>query len=126
MKSQTIFTLLLLVCLMAACKEEQTPPFNPQDARHLEGHEWTNLTGALHPEWHYCFEGGLLTQRYVEFGATLSTITLPYAIRQDTVYIGGNATNNPRTWVLYFECEDVVQVAEQGPVLSQVFWLKRE
>lgn len=126
MKSQTIFTLLLLVCLMASCKEEQTPPFNARDARQLEGHEWTNLTGALHPEWHYCFEGSLLTQRYVEFGATLSTITLTYAIRQDTVYIGGNATNAPRTWVLYFECEDVVQVAEQGAVLSQVFWLKRE
>ncbi len=116
---------LLLICLAAlmilpfiSCKEPEAP-------NTIEG-DWIDLTGSIYPDWHYHFERGILTQKYEKFGATLTTITFPYATRGDSVFIGGNSTNDPRIWVLSFECADVVKVQSVSATFGPTFWLTRE
>lgn len=112
---------ILLVIPLISCKEQhEATPMPSIDGR------WQDLTGTLNPEWHYHFDRGLLLQSYEDFGATLTTLTYPYATRHDSVFIGGDATNAPRVWVLEFECADVVKVRNVGQVLGATFWLKRE
>jgi len=117
--------ILILLLFVVACRDSDGPVFNPTDATMIEGHCWADLTGTVGPEWCYCFERGLLTQTYYGFGATFSSLSFPYAIRHDTVLIGGDANNPPRTWLLFFECDEVARVTTSA-ALNHRFWLKRE
>lgn len=117
MKKHIAYTLLLFSTLLVSC--EKDPPFPS-----IEGH-WVDMTGTFAPDWHYHFDDGLLTQEYFVLGVTLASLTYPYAIRDSTIIIGGDATNNPREWTIYFECNDVVQITQTSDQLSPRFWLKR-
>lgn len=109
----------LLILPLVSC--EKDPPPQPT----IEG-RWVDMTGTFAPDWHYQFQNGLLTQSYIKAGTTITTLTYPYAVRDSTVIIGGDATNPPREWHLLFECHEVVQVTQSATMLSQRFWLKRE
>lgn len=113
-------TIVLLVASMATSCKDQDPP-----VLSIEG-SWSPMIPA-HPEWVYDFREGLLTQSITDFGVVITTLTYPYAVRQDTVWIGGDANNLPRVWLLAFECPDIVRVnnISPGAVLSPQFWLKR-
>ena len=116
-----LLTLSLLAASMTmSCNKEPDPP-----APGIEG-RWTPMLPA-HPEWTYDFRDGLLTQSITDFGVMITSITYPYAVRQDTVWIGGTVTDMPRTWLLEFECADIVRVTNISPgaTLSTQFWLKR-
>jgi len=121
------YIFFILAVFLLACRKETPQLFipDPHDATRIEGH-WADMTGTLAPDWHYHFDAGLLTQSYTKAGATLTSLTYPYAIRRDSVFIGGDATNIPRTWLLEFECEEVVMVTQSAAALGQRFWLKRE
>jgi hypothetical protein len=117
--------LALLLLPLISCKKDVLPDPSPSDASRIEG-RWVDMTGTLYPDWHYHFEAGLLTQSYIKAGATITALTYPYAIRQDTVFIGGDATNAPRVWLLHFECHEITEVVQSAPAFSQRFWLRRE
>lgn len=128
MKNALIFTLLYpLFLLLFSCHKEDPPTPTPQPhyAQLIEG-KWEDMTGTFAPDWHYDFNDGLLTQHYLKTGSPIIKLSFPYAVRDSAIIIGGDATNPPREWRLLFECEDVVQVVQQGPALGQRFWLKRE
>jgi hypothetical protein len=117
------FLFALLICL-SACHKDPPPP-EPHYAATIEG-RWVDMTGTFSPNWHWQFEAGLLTQYYFQANTVITTLTYPYALRDSTIIIGGDATNFPREWDVLFECEDVVQVTQSNTQLSQRFWLKRE
>ena len=124
MENRLLLTILFVFSLFIACKEKVDIIPDPSDASRIEG-DWVDMTGTFAPDWHYHFESGLLTQSYIKAGATLSEISFPYAIRDSTIIIGGDATNAPREWNVLFECEDVVQITQSSNQLGQKFWLKR-
>lgn len=119
-----IFSLFICTLLLFSCKKEPAPPPDPLDASRIVGN-WRDMTGTFSPDWNYQFEDGILTQSYDKFGAQLTTLTYPYAIRNDTIIIGGDVTNIARKWVVYFECQDVVKVTQVGFLFGQQFWLSR-
>lgn len=123
MKKIPLFVALLAMLSFISCKKDPQP--STDYAAGIEG-RWVDMTGTFAPDWHYHFEDGLLTQHYFKAGVTLSILSYPYAIRDSTVIIGGDATNAPRGWRLNFECSDVVQVIQYSPQFGQRFWLKRE
>ncbi len=121
-----LFTIVAMTgAFYIGCREHDPFPFDAHDAHNIEG-RWVDMVGTLNPDWHYHFDQGLLTQSYEAFGGTLTTLTYPYAIRADSVFIGGDANNLPRVWVLAFECADVVMVTQTNAGFGTRFWLKRE
>lgn len=114
-----ILLILSVIITLNCCRQDPPEPYS------IEG-RWVDLTGTLSPEWHYHFEDGILTQSYVQFGAQITKLTYPYAIRDSLVYIGGDTTNAPREWQVHFECDDVIRVTQTGAMINHRFWLKRE
>jgi hypothetical protein len=120
--------LILLLCsIVFACKKDPDTCGNtdPQDAARIEG-RWMSLFPS-HPEYLYSFESGLLRQSHTAFGAVISDNTYTYATRHDTLHIGGDANNLPRTLLLYFHCDSIVEARNISPgaVLAPVIWLKQ-
>jgi len=110
---------IALILPLVSCDKD------PEPQPSIEG-RWVDMTGTFAPDWHYHFDSGILTQSYIKAGTTITTLTYPYAVRDNIVIIGGDATNAPREWHLLFECHEVVQVTQSATMLSQRFWLKRE
>lgn len=117
--------LLLLLTLLAACHKE-APAADPRDASRIEGGMWSSLLPA-HPDWRYTFDDGLLRQYVSDFGAVLSDQTYPYALRHDTLIIGGSGGASARCWVVYFYCDSIVQVQNvtPGAVIAPTLYLKK-
>lgn len=89
-----LFALCLSALAFSACRD-QAPP-DPT----IEG-RWRQLIPA-HPPWEWNFDNGILTQSVQDFGATLTTLQFTYAVRADTIYIGGDGQNDPRRLVIRF------------------------
>jgi hypothetical protein len=53
----------------------------------------------------------------------ITTQEYVYAIKSDSVFIAGSG--GQRIWVVYFECDDVVQITEIEALLGAKRWLKR-
>ena len=121
--SRLLLILIVILMLLPLFSCNKDP--DPVEPLSIEGH-WVDMTGTFAPDWHYHFEDGLMTQYYITAGATLSELSYPYAIRDSTILIGGDATNPPRTWNVYFECADVVRVTQAHAIMGPRFWLKRE
>lgn len=117
--------LLLLLTLFTACHKE-APPADPRDASRIEGGVWSSLLPA-HPDWRYTFDNGLLRQYVSDFGAVVSDQTYPYALRHDTLIIGGSGGASARCWVVYFYCDSIVQVQNvtPGAVIAPTLYLKK-
>ena len=93
---QILFAILLaLFGYCASHCRDQAPP-EPS----LEG-AWQQLI-PQHPPWIWQFDNGILTQSVQDFGATLTTLQFTYAVRADTVYIGGDGQNDPRRLVIRY------------------------
>lgn len=121
MKNIALLTLLLLS--LVQCRKEPIAP-DPKDAARIEG-TWSNMLPA-HPDWRYEFYDGLLTQSVYDFGQPLSVKTYPYAIRQDTIFVGGDSVNAPRQLIVYFYCDSLVQCRTQGSgIINPILYLKR-
>jgi hypothetical protein len=119
MNKIVFFVLLLFVY----CKKEVTLPA-ANDAKRIEYGTWTGLIPS-NPQWTYTFDNGLLIQRLPQFNTVLLSYEYPYAIRTDTIFIGGDTTNQPRRWVVSFLCDSVVQVTQVGAIINQTFYLKQ-
>jgi len=117
--------LIPILLLLSACAEEQTIS-DPYDASRIVG-TWRSMVPA-NPDWVYQFDGqGFMRQTFHFGGATLSSLEYPYATRQDTVFIGGDANDPARTWMVRFECDSILEVRNVTPgtlILGQ-FWLRR-
>lgn len=120
MTKKVLFFLLLFVY---ACEKDVSLQAN--DASRIENATWKSLT-ATTPDWKYTFDKGILIQSLPAFSTVITSYTFPYAIRHDTVFIGGDATNPPRTWIVTFHCDSVAQVQELGITISTVKYLKKQ
>ena len=101
--------LLLALCLFSNCRD-QPPP-----APTIEGY-WHQLI-PQHPPWEWHFDNGILTQSVQDFGATLTTLQFTYAVRDDTVFIGGDGNNDPRILLIRFLGDGAIE-AKQLPAGS--------
>lgn len=117
------YFVLFFALLFVACKKDVILPA-ANDATRIESAEWSGLIPD-NPQWTYDFRAGILIQRLPQFNTVLLTYEFPYAIRRDTIIIGGNTTNQPRRWVVFFHCDSVVQVTQLGATINQVFYLKK-
>jgi len=81
--------LALLGFLLSRCKDLDPPPPG------IEG-QWRQVTS---PYWMLDFDNGILTQKAKFSGQPLTVLQFTYAERGDTLYIGGDLHNPPRTWL---------------------------
>jgi len=111
---------LLLIFILAqacACGDNKAP------LPTIEG-LWQAMIPAK-PNWQYDFQNGLLTQYVTDFGKPLSTRQYPYAMRGDTLIIGGDEQNPPRRWLLTFKCERIIETKPLNQQLAEVLYLER-
>lgn len=119
--SQNVFFVVLIAIFCCSCRKDVAPlqpPYNIEGA-------WTQAS-PVSPEWHYRFDRGLLTQTAVAAGNTIWEYQFPYATRGDTVLIGGDSLNAPRTWVLDWWCDSVVECHIQQAIIAPRLLLRRE
>ena len=122
MKQIAFLIFVVSIFCFANCKKEVDLP----QERTIEG-EWAHLL-PVHTDWHYYFNDGLLTQSLPITQVIVTSQVYTYAIRHDTVFIGGNASNAPRVWQVQFHCDSIVEVHDITPgiVVSQVMLLKKQ
>lgn len=82
----------------------------------LEG-QWRQTTS---PYWDIDFDNGILTQKAKFTGQTLTVLQFTYAERGDTLFIGGDQNNPPRTWLLRLIGDNDLKVVEVEP--EQQVW----
>lgn len=113
--------ILLLTFALAGCQHDTIPtkPFDITGA-------WVKVP-AYKPEWRYHFSGNILTQSIVDFGATITALEYPYALREDTLIIGGDNNNAPRRWLIHPICDSIVEVRNLTAqvTLAPTFYLRR-
>lgn len=87
-----IFALALMLFgwCMSRCKDQRPP------APGIEG-QWRQVTS---PYWLLDFDNGILTQKAKFSGQPVTVLQFTYAERGDTLYIGGDLHNAPRTWLM--------------------------
>ena len=118
------FIFLLMLIAFVACSKE-VPPADPHDATRIEGGVWAAMLPA-HPDWRYEFRQGLLRQYALDYGIVLSDQTYMYALRSDTVFIGGSGPDRERRWVVFFHCDSLVECrTKSSGVLAPTLFLKR-
>jgi len=113
--------ILIVLAFLSSCQNAKEPLPSPNDANRIEGH-WRSLTPTT-PKWQYTFKDGFLVQKVDDFGVNITTQEYVYAIKSDSVFIAGSG--GQRIWVVYFECDDVVQITEIEALLGAKRWLKR-
>ena len=104
---------LLPILLVFSCADADTLPT-------IEG-AWRQ-TAPASPGWLYTFDNGIVTQRAEKFGATLSALQFTYAQRADTLYIGGDELNPPRTWIIRLLGENDLKVLQRPDDPGQRYW----
>lgn len=124
MKHCSFFLLVGVLLLLSSCRKEDVP-LDPYDATRMEG-QWRLLLSG-HPDWQYGFHEGILTQSVTDFGVPITTLQFPYAVRRDTLQVGGDASNLPRTYKVYLHCDSIAEMhnISPGAILAPVVWLKR-
>ena len=95
--------LFLLMVVVVACRHESPLPT-------IEG-QWKQLVPD-HPAWEYDITDNLFRQTVTDFGVVLSDLQFPYAQRGDTLFIGGDAVNLPRVWVVRLIGDKAAEVQE--------------
>lgn len=116
-----IIALVAIMILIVTCRKEIDPP-SPKDARRIDGN-WEAMIPP-NPEWQYHFQDGRLNQKIEDLGIIIASQDYVYATTQDTVFISGSG--GQRTWVCYFECNEIVRVFDASAQLSPVLWLRRK
>lgn len=103
MKYLKIILIVTVLLAYLACRD-QYEPLLPE----IEG-RWRKLVPA-HPPTEYDFRAGIMTQA-TYFGAQpVATIQRIYAVRGDTLHIGGDLSDPQRRYVLRFLGSEVVEV----------------
>jgi hypothetical protein len=82
----------------------------------IEG-QWRQTTS---PYWLLDFDNGLLTQKAKFAGQPLTVLQFTYAERLDTLYIGGDLSNAPRTWLVRLIGDNDLKAVELQP--EQPVW----
>lgn len=106
------------ICLLC-CKKESNLHLLPT----IEG-AWAQYSPS--PKWSYLFTDGILEQSIQISGQPIIQHMFPYAVRMDTVFIGGDSTNPPRKWLVDFLCDSVCQVTVLDVAISPTLILRRQ
>ena len=100
----------MLVILLGCQKEDQ--PVVPSPAT-IEGH-WRILVPST-PDWHYYFNTGVLIQTARVGNTSVATYQFTYAIRHDTLLIGGDISAPPRMWRYTFHLDSLMEIRDITP-----------
>jgi hypothetical protein len=110
--------LLLLLGVLMGCRDQYAP------LPDIEG-TWRQTTS---PYWHLDIDNGLLKQKAKFGGTTVTMLQFTYAERRDTLYIGGDLNNAPRTWVVRLIGENdlkAVEVSSDTSAVWPVYYFER-
>ena len=113
--------LAALLCLYGYCASgcRDQHPLPPG----IEG-RWKQLTGAPVPR-EYVLDAGLFTQETLFGSQVVASITFPYAERGDTLLIGGDENNPPRTWITRMIGDGAMEVKDRQGNFQFVYILER-
>lgn len=113
--------LLLLLLLAISCGDQSSLPVPALEGR------WSQLVPD-HPPTEYDFRNGLVTQSTFFAGNTVASLQFVYSQRGDTVSIGGDLNNQPRTWIIRFIGDGAMeakQLPQTQPGLGGYFIFER-
>lgn len=85
---------LLFILSLLSCRDRPGPEPG------IEG-LWRQMI-PVHPPRTYDFRNGVVTQSTTFAGSPVATLQFVYTERGDTLLIGGDLNNPPRTWLLRF------------------------
>ncbi len=110
---------MLYMGTILGCKKTPIDPPSPT----IEG-EWRDLIQGT-PNYVYHFDNGLLIQTAMIGNSAVVVQQYTYAVRQDTVYIGGNEGTPARLWKYRFELDSLMEVKDitPGVQISKLSWL---
>lgn len=116
---QLLFAALLAIFGHCAqgCRDQYPDPPG------IEG-RWKQLTGATVPR-EYLLDDGLFTQETLFGSTTVASITFPYAERGDTLLIGGDENNPPRTWITRLIGDGAMEVKDRQGNFQFTYILER-
>lgn len=89
----------------------------------IEG-RWHQLTGLTGDRYHTLHDN-LLTQDTYAAGTLVASLQFTYAQRGDTLIIGGDGTNPPRTWITRLIGDQVMEVRERVGLFELYYLLER-
>lgn len=112
--------LFFLICL--SCGD--VDPLPPT----IEG-EWQRFIPE-HPPMLWSIRDGLIIQQVTAGDLPVSTVLIPYAERQDTLFLGGDLSTPPRQYITRLIGSDVLECTpcNPGPVitLGQKMYFERQ
>lgn len=102
---------IFLLVLLSACRKDDQPVIQPTAT--IEGH-WKILVPAT-PDWHYYFDRGVLIQTAMVGNTQVAVYQFTYAIRHDTLLIGGDISAPPRMWRYTFQLDSLMGITDISP-----------
>lgn len=121
-----LFKTLLLIAFVAmlfhACHKQANESPEPPS---IEGH-WVNLNLTF-PDWQYHFNDNILEQYIVEVDDTIGWHQFTYAVRNDTIIIGGDATAPNRVWKATFWADNITEINNitPGVLIAPILYLRK-
>jgi hypothetical protein len=117
----SVLTLIFSIFFVFCKKNIESLP----NLQTIEGN-WVQESPLPSQEWRYKFNDGILQQSASVGNTTVVQYQFPYALRGDTVVIGGDSINPPRTWLLDFWCDSVVEVQPLNVLIAPRLLFRRE
>jgi len=108
---------LLLALSILSCRDQYPDPPG------IEG-RWKQLTGITGERYH-TLQDNLLTQETYVGNTLVASLQFTYALRGDTLIIGGDGANQPRTWITRLIGDQVMEVRERAGMFELYYLLER-
>jgi len=112
-----LFGSLVWAINLLSCRDQYPEPPG------IEG-RWRQLTGITGERYH-TLQDNLLTQETYVGNTLVASLQFTYAQRGDTLIIGSDGANSPRTWITRLVGDQVMEVRERAGMFELYYLLER-